>query len=273
MIITDLLVQYKKIYKRVHGNRDKQSPPLHTLFILWEIPDYNRKGRDKMNIFKNKEDFFGSIENDVTDGTLLSLFQLAKQIKNRLGKQGYLLDCYLSIFFDGVSNILTYEVADECFLSNNNLQSFFLDLFESEDENKKESNFIYKKAKELFYNQISKLPYQEKYTKVNLLLILIADDMLSCSTTHFVKEKAESLNGIVDEIRMKELYEQISHVVGESMMEELNLKLKQRFLIAPAAMVFAQGMNNDLLYRLSSRDDETSKEMFQLLLDNLIETA
>lgn len=93
-------MQYKKIYKRVHGNRDKKSPPLHTLFILREIPDDNRKGQDNMNIFKEKKDFFGSLENDITDGRLISLFQLAKQIKNRLGTKGYLLDCYLFIFFE-----------------------------------------------------------------------------------------------------------------------------------------------------------------------------
>ena len=96
--------------------------------------------------------------------------------------------------------------------------------------------------------------------------------MLAYSTTHFVKEKAKSLNGIVDEIRMKELYKQISSVTGEAMIEELNLKLKQRFLIAPAVKVFVQGMNNDLLYRLTTRDDETSRQMFQLFLDNLPQT-
>lgn len=271
MIITDLLVQYKKIYKRVHGNRDKKSPPLHTLFILWEIPDYNRKGRDTMNIFKNKEDFLGSLESQTTDGTLLSLFQLAKQIKNRLGKQNYLLDCYLSIFFDGASSILAYEAASEGLDKNSELQTFFFNLLKGLDE--KECNPIYKKARELFDNQSDKILYQEQYTKVCLLMILIADDVLEYSVAHFVKEQVENLCGIVDEIRMKELYEQISYVVGESMMEELNLKLKQRFLIAPAAMVFAQGLNNDLIYRLMTRDYETSKQMFQLFLDNLIETV
>lgn len=85
-------------------------------------------------------------------------------------------------------------------------------------------------------------------------MILIADDVLEYSVAHFVKEQVENLCGIVDEIRMKELYEQISYIVGESMMEELNLKLKQRFLIASIAMVFAQGLNNDLIYRLMTRD-------------------
>lgn len=125
----------------------------------------------------------------------------------------------------------------------------------------------------MFDSQLDKISYQERYTKVYLLMILIADDIMKYSVNHFIKEQSENLAETIDEIRMKELYEQISYVVGESMMEELNLKLKQRFLIAPAVMVFAQGMNDDLLYRLTTRDCETSKQMFQLFLDNMIETV
>lgn len=182
-----------------------------------KFPTIYRKGRDNMNIFKERKDFFGSIETDITNETLLSLFQLAKQIKNRLGTKGYLLDCYLSIFFDGVSSILAYEAANEGFMKNNELQTFFFDLLKGLD--KKESNPIYKKAKELFDNQSDKIPYQGQYTKVCLLMILIADDVLEYSVAHFVKEQVENLCGIVDEIRMKELYNLISYVVGESMME------------------------------------------------------
>ena len=54
-------------------------------------------------------------------------------------------------------------------------------------------------------------------------------------------------------------------------MESLNLKLKQNFLVAPLVPVFIQGFANDLLYRLTSRDIETSKQVFQLLSDSMPE--
>jgi len=56
------------------------------------------------------------------------------------------------------------------------------------------------------------------------------------------------------------------------MMEELNTKIRQRFLIAPLAAVFAQGVTNELLFQLTDRDRETSRQMFQLLLDTLPNT-
>ena len=220
-----------------------------------------------MNIFEKNENLFGTIENQVTDGTLLSLFQLAKQIQNRLGKKAYLLDCYLSAFFNGLSSLIVYETAKEGLTKNNELQTFFYNLFEGTD--KKERNPLYEKAKELFHNQANKLPYQEQDTKVSLLMILIADDVMLYSVADFMKEQMKNLSRIVDQMRLQELYKQISYMVGEDVMEQFNLKLKQRFLIAPVIRVFAQGMNNDLIDILNMRDDETSKQMFQLFLDNL----
>lgn len=220
-----------------------------------------------MNIFENKENFFGSVENEATNDTLLSLFQLAKEIQTRLGKQSYLLDCYLSVFLDALSNLVSYKTAEEGLAKNNELQLFFCDLFKGTDQ--KESSPIYKKAKELFHNQAQKLPYQEQDTKICLLMILIADDMMLYSVADFMKEQAEKFCKMVDEIRMEKLYQQISYIVGEAVMEQFNLKLKQRFLIAPVIRVFAQGINNDLIDILNMRDDETSKQMFQLFLDNL----
>ena len=110
-----------------------------------------------MNIFEKSEDFFGTIENELTNGSLLSLFQLAKEIQTRLGKQSYLLDCYLSVFFDGISSVVSYEAAEEGIDKNNELQTFFFDLLKGTEG--KKSSPIYKKAKELFDKQADKLPY------------------------------------------------------------------------------------------------------------------
>lgn len=102
-----------------------------------------------------------------------------------------------------------------------------------------------------------------------MLIFQRADELMVYSTARFVKEQVDNLNDTVDEIQFEELYNKISYLVGESMIDELNEKLKQRFLIVPLVAIFAQGMNNDLLYKLTTHDYETSKQMFQLLLDIL----
>ena len=47
------------------------------------------------------------------ENSLSSLFRLAKQIRMKLGNQGYLLDHYLSLFFDAVYNLPPLEAMDD----------------------------------------------------------------------------------------------------------------------------------------------------------------
>ena len=65
-----------------------------------------------MNIFKETNDFIGSVDLE-QENSLSSLFRLAKQIRMKLGNQGYLLDHYLSLFFDAVYNLPPLEAMDD----------------------------------------------------------------------------------------------------------------------------------------------------------------
>lgn len=42
------------------------------------------------------------------------------------------------------------------------------------------------------------------------------------ATEKFVKEQVTNIGGSMDIIRVREVYNQISHIAGESMLEELN---------------------------------------------------
>jgi hypothetical protein len=223
-----------------------------------------------MNIFEHRNSFFGSLDSEITGGSLLSLFQLAKQIRQRMGKQGYLLDCYLSLFFEGAANTLAYDAADEGFQSGGEFQTLCFNVLDGTEPKKEHP--LYRRVMEAYAKQEGELLSQERYTRLCLLLFPLEDELMAHATARFMEEQVSNLNGVVDEIRLRELYNQISHLAGESMMEELNQRLKQRFLIAPLAAVFAQGLTDDLLYKLTSRDHETSKQMFQLIIDRLPDT-
>lgn len=115
------------------------------------------KGRDTMNIFQHKDSLIGSLDSTITNTLLMSLFQLAMQIRTLLGKQAYLLDCYLSIFFEGANSTLAYEAADKGFLKYSELQSIFSSFFKCTDKGK--SHPLYKSAQELFFKQVNELPF------------------------------------------------------------------------------------------------------------------
>ncbi len=222
-----------------------------------------------MNIFEHRDSFYGCLDSGVTKDSLLSLFRLAKQIKQRLGKQGYLLDNYLSLIFEGLTTTIAFEVADVGFQTGGESQVDFFSLMDGSEL--KKTNPLEPRMREIYEQQADTSPYQERYTRLCMLLFPLADEMLMQALKEYTMEQVDSMNGVVDEVHLQRLFDQISHLTGESIMEELNQQLKQRFLIAPRALVFAQGMTDDLLYRLTHRDHETSKQMFQLLIDSMPE--
>lgn len=219
-----------------------------------------------MNIFHHTDSFFSCPDSRVTEDSLLSIFKLAKQIRLQLGKQGYLLDHYLSMIFEGMSSgRLAFESADEGFRAGGELQGLLFHVLDGTEP--QHEHPLYPRMKELYQQYEDKLIFQERYTNLSILLLFLADEAILTSTGKFVKEQVTNIGGSVDIIRVQEVYDQISHIAGESMLEELNKRIKQRFIIAPASTLFAQGFTDELLYKLTYRDIETSRQIFQLFLD------
>lgn len=219
-----------------------------------------------MNIFQDRDSFFGCLDSGLTEDSLLSIFKLAKQIRLRLGKQGYLLDYYLSMIFEAISNgNLSHESADEGFQTGCELQSLLFHVLDgTEPQN---PHPLYLRMKEVYEQYVDKLIFQERRTNLSILVLLLADEVMKSSTIEFVKEQKNNMGGEIDIIQLQEVYKQISRVAGESLMEELNKRIKQRFIITPATALFAQGFTDELLYKLTYRDVETSRLILQLLLD------
>lgn len=243
--------------------------PLHALLKIREIPDPLMKGRDIMNIFQHRDSFLGCLDRESSEDSFLSLFKLAKQIHQRLGKQSYLLDCYLSTIFEGLSSELTLDAVDEGTRTGVEFQNLLCHVLNGTEP--LNPHPLYQRVREVYKNHAGSLVFQEHYTNLCLLMFSLADEIMNYATMKFVKQHKNSLSGVKDIVWLQELYDQISHLAGESMMEELNQRIKLLFLIVPMTSAFAQGFTDELLLRITSRDLETSKQMFQLLLDSMPE--
>lgn len=220
-----------------------------------------------MNIFKTKGDILGCSYEELSENSLHSFFCYTRQVREQLGGKSYLLDRYLSLFFEAVSASLAMDAADEGFRFIEEYQIFCLNVLDGSDA--KKDSPLYAKVQETLYKYPEFLSFQEPITRMNLLYVATADAFLADALSQFIREQEKNIANVVEQIQLSELYEQISHIVGEPAMESLNLKLKQNFLVAPLVPIFIQGIANDLLYRLTSRDIETSKQIFQLLLDSI----
>lgn len=222
-----------------------------------------------MNIFETHTEFSGRFDPDSTGGSLLALLSLARNIRLKLGRQGYLLDSYLSLFLEAANAVLVYEAASDGFERGGELRSLCFDVIDRGGTEKEHP--LYASALNTLIARTDMLHYQERQTRMNLLYAILSDEFLPFIAKHFQREVDDRLGASHYSQKMINLFERISEVVGEPLMETLNLRLKQRFLLAPLVPVFAQGVTNDLLDCLTSRDSETSKQVFQLLLDSILE--
>ncbi|MCB6366347.1 hypothetical protein LI291_09195 [Intestinibacillus massiliensis] len=220
-----------------------------------------------MNIFESHEGFSGRFDPDSTGGTLLSLLTLAGDIRLKLGRQGYLLDSYLTLFLEGANAMLAYEAGSDGFERGGELRSLCFDVLDRDGEEK--DHLFYDTALNTLIARMDMIRYQERQTRMNLLYATLADEFLLFAVKHFLREAESRIGDGCDIPKLMCLYRRISEVVGEPLMETLNLRLKQRFLIVPIVPVFVQGATNDLLYCLLNRDSETDKQVFQLLIDSV----
>ncbi len=220
-----------------------------------------------MNIFKTTGDILGCHNKETADSSLSSFYDFARQIRMQLGKRGYLLDNYLSLFFEAVNDNLAVNASEMGFESAETYQALCVQVLNNSYD--LQDSPLYTKLLDILKEYPVISSFQESVTQRNLLYALAADMFVADAVTQFETEQKESMSTILDIIQLGDLFRQISNVIGESMAEALNRKLRQNFLAAPLVPIFLQAFTNDLLFKLSYRDCETSRQIFQLLLDNL----
>lgn len=220
-----------------------------------------------MNIFQNAETFYGGESKEVAEVPLLSIFRLAKQIRLQLGPKGYLLDSYLDIVFQGLMIGSVSDVLEDGLNAAFDLQPSLLRHI-VEGAKPDMPHPLYHRAQEVYEQYPSVKSCQEHRTRMYLLMALLGDMSLASALSEFAAEQHSCLLSTIDIVVLQELYRDICRYVNESLMEELNRKLR-RFQVVSLRDAFLQGYTNDLLYQLTWRDPESSKQIFQLLLDIL----
>lgn len=222
-----------------------------------------------MTIFNSYSDLAGFAKFSEEDLSLHSFLRSVCPLRKRLAAQGYLLDAYLSAFFDLSSYIMTYEAADDGLSAISRLHQICrcaVDQTPPDDEDLS----IYRKASH-FLNTLP--PLQERDTKIGLLILALADDFLAFSLTQYLEQSEEELRSNRDFYKLTALYDRLSDLLGEPSMDQLNQELKNHFLIAPISAVFIQSFLNELLHRLDTTDLESRRQYFQLILDSMQEDA
>ena len=102
-------------------------------------------------------------------------------------------------------------------------------------------------------------------------MALAEEELLEHALSRFLAKQERFLIGSGDIVSLNEFYDKIVCFANQSFMEELNQRLQRRLQVTSMLSAFIQGYANDLLFQLTWRDPETSRQIFQLLLDILSE--
>lgn len=190
---------------------------------------------------------------DPSPPTFPEIFRSAQELRSALGMKSYLLDHYLSLFFQMVSQIDFIVLQDEAQATMGEMHRLFSDT--SREASPKISAIM------------EKFSCQEASTKQNLCLISTADFIFEQSLLDFLVKK-NSLFSTVDIIELQQTENKIREYIGKEKMDTFQNILLRRFLPCSPLQFFAQTITLELVKRFLTRDLETDQEVFRLFLNH-----
>lgn len=180
---------------------------------------------------------------DESTPTFSAFFQSVQDLKESLGKKGYLLDHYLSLCFRLIAQIDFVGLQDEV---SEDMASIMKGISDAEAE----------KA----------FACQEVHIRQMLWLISHADTLLEQTYHDFIQEKTLSSGISVDIIDLRQTEEKIKVLIGQEKMESFQRMFLRRFLFSSVAQLFLQGMTTEFIRRFLTTDIETGIEVFRIHL-------
>ncbi len=218
-----------------------------------------------MNPYKTYEDFLGADDpqriQPNTDGWL----PLAREIREKLGSKGYLLDNYLAFIFEGLAHTKAMDAAD----AGNDAATMLWNAIRfvmAGDGERGRKNPLYPQVRK--YIDAHPLPYQEEMTQQHIYYIILAAHVPARQLPDYIYQARPPV-AKMDIVRLRELYREIGMILGDfDPMERLGESIRASFQISDAAHIFMQSATEVLLYSLIYRDNETSKQVFQLLMEH-----
>lgn len=189
---------------------------------------------------------------DQSPPTFREIFRSAQELRSALDMKSYLLDHYLSLFFQMVSQMDFIVLQDEAQAAIGEMHRLFSD---TNGETSPKISAI-----------MEKFSCQEASTKQNFCLTSTADFIFEQSLLDFLAEK-NSLFSSVDTIELQQTENKIREYIGKEKIDAFQNILLRRFLPYSPLQLFSQTITSELVKRFLTRDLETDQEVFRLFLN------
>lgn len=219
-----------------------------------------------MNIFQNRDRFFGKPNFISIRGNMDEFWKLASKIKSELGDKGYYLDKYLNVIFETLADLdlaTSSSVADD--ICWGILADCYIVCGDYED-------LIKKKEKSIFFeivkNYIDSHPvdFKEEHTKVEFYAGKIILENLQMIHKEFKKQYKNKVLMKIDYPVANSYFQKISSILGEEKMEDFDNVMAEAFVFGPIGLSVAQHSVVRAVGMLLYRDPESSKQIYQLMM-------
>lgn len=218
-----------------------------------------------MNIFQNREIFFGKSNFINIHSHMSKFWKLAREIKAELGDQKYYLDGYMNIIFETLADMdlgTASAIADN--ICSNILGDCYVILGENAKKEKEKSKFFDMVQK---YIEEHTVNFKENHTKSEFYAANIIIDNLELLHQELKKRyKAEVLSDI-DYPLASEYYKKITSIIDEEKMERFNDIIAESFIFGSIGISAAQHFIVYAVGMLVYRDPESSKQIYQLMME------
>lgn len=223
-----------------------------------------------MNQFDSMEGILGDTRTQHLKRTFADFLDLSRCIRDKLGKQAYLFDQYLSMLLKAAKVKYTQVVATNAFDGESPMFLMCMEILLHKPKATENPLYDHMKA----YIDANPLPYQEDYTKRDVYYSMLSGELLEQAVRLFEEDLTIQFREVVDIVDLRDLYRKLCVALGsEDEMEKLHLLFRQRFIIATPVAIFMQSVTSQLIDALLCRDPETSKQVFQLILEEKLKPS
>lgn len=217
-----------------------------------------------MNILRNMDALFIEPSCEYITGCINEFWKLSGELQADLGEKGHYLDQYLSTAMEAIarSDIVTvgemvngvcWSILGDCYI-----------LCEAEEQEEKSEFFDMVKE----YIDAHPVNFKHKHTRSKFYAANILINNLEVLSDKIQRNYRENTLFEIDYQVINNMYEKISDIIGEKRMEKFNQIMYSAFMFAPIVMAAVQQIVIWGLQMLNYRDPESSKRIYQLMLQD-----
>ncbi len=234
---------------------------------MLKVRKIQKEGAFIVNIFETGKGFFGDYKKGKLKILSNDFWSKASKFRKSLGENAYILDSYLCSIFSTIEKLYVDDVINRADNLVGEIEGICRSICESRSYGK-ESHWFFETAKN--YIETHPLKYKDNTTRAYIYMICLFDDF---ADTYFEKTfngKENKYRNIYASNAVAENLNTIRNYLSDGEIKVLNEAIKKRFVAPALSNLFMRTLSSQLCYYLLVEDKETSKRLFQIILEENI---